>query len=166
MDRLSTIWKFGLSDRIKLEFFQAIAVSVLLYNCTTLTLEKWLEKNLNTNYTRMLCAVLNKSRKLYSTELVVSPFTSHLTNHPRNMSKTYWRSKNKLISDILLCTPAYGYTSVDWLVKTYIHQLCADNGCHLENLPIEMYSERKLKASVMSTYLDDVNTILAYDPNW
>ena len=41
IDRLSALWK---SDNTKWEFFQAVAVTVLLYGCTTWTLMKHLEK--------------------------------------------------------------------------------------------------------------------------
>ena len=40
IDRLSIIWKFDLSDKIKCNFFQAVVVSILLYGCTTWTLTK------------------------------------------------------------------------------------------------------------------------------
>ena len=56
-------WQVDLiSDRIKWEFFQAVAVSVLPYSCTTLT-NKTLEDKLLGNHTKMLCAILNKSSK-------------------------------------------------------------------------------------------------------
>ena len=61
IDRLSIIWKSNLTDKMKRSFFQAAFVSLLLYGCTTLTLTKRLEKNLDGNYTRMLGAILNKS---------------------------------------------------------------------------------------------------------
>ena len=51
----------NLSDKIKQYFIQAVAVSVLLYGCTTWTLTKCIEKRLNGNYTRMLWVILNKS---------------------------------------------------------------------------------------------------------
>ena len=38
VDRLSTMWKSDLSDKIKREIFPAAAVSVLLYGCTTWTI--------------------------------------------------------------------------------------------------------------------------------
>ena len=60
--RLSIIWKFDLSDKIKLDF-QAVAVSMLLYGCTTWTLTKRTEKKLDWNYAKILHAVLNKSWK-------------------------------------------------------------------------------------------------------
>ena len=44
IDMLTTLWKSDPSDKIKLEFFQSIAVSVLLYGCTIWTLTKHLKK--------------------------------------------------------------------------------------------------------------------------
>ena len=40
IDRLSVIWKSDLTDRIIRSFFQAAAVSILLYGCTTWMLNK------------------------------------------------------------------------------------------------------------------------------
>ena len=61
INRLSIIWKSGLTDKMKRSFFQAAVVSILQYGCTTWTLTKRLEKKLDGNYTRMLRAILNKS---------------------------------------------------------------------------------------------------------
>ena len=61
INRLSIIWKSDLTDKMKRSFFQAAVTSILLYGCTTWTLTKRLEKNLDGNYTRMLRAFLNKS---------------------------------------------------------------------------------------------------------
>ena len=62
IERSSVIWKSNLSNKVKWEFFQAVAVSMLLYGCTTWTLSNCLEKKLDWNYIRMLRAVLNKPR--------------------------------------------------------------------------------------------------------
>ena len=62
-DRLSTVWKSDLSDKIKREIFQAVAGSIELYGCTTQTLTKDLEKKLDGNYTKMQRAVMNESCK-------------------------------------------------------------------------------------------------------
>ena len=59
IDRLMTIWKSDLPYKIKQEFFQVAAITVLLYGCTTWILMKCMEKKLNGNYTRRLYAVLN-----------------------------------------------------------------------------------------------------------
>ena len=60
--RLTTIWKSDLSDKMKQEFFQAVAIPVLLYGCITwMKIMKYQKIKLVGNYTRMLQAVLNKS---------------------------------------------------------------------------------------------------------
>ena len=61
INRLSIIWKSDLTDKRKRSFFQAAVASILLYGCFTWTLTKRLEKKLDSNYTRMLRAILNKS---------------------------------------------------------------------------------------------------------
>ena len=52
---------------MKRRFFQAAVVTILLYGCTTWTITKRLEKNLDGNYTRMLRAILNKSWRQHPT---------------------------------------------------------------------------------------------------
>ena len=78
---------------------QATAMSVLLYDCTTLTLMKCLEEKLDWKYT----AVLNKSWKQH---LSKQQLYGHLPPISQTMlvkmSKKCWRSKSKLISDIFL----------------------------------------------------------------
>ena len=59
--RLLIIWKSDLFDKIKQDFFLAVAVSILLNGCTTWMQTKRIEKNFDRNYTRMLQFVLNKS---------------------------------------------------------------------------------------------------------
>ena len=82
---------------LKGEFFQAVAVSILLYDCITWTLTKRLENRVDATYSMTLQAVFNNSwkqnRSCMATYLktgIVRPLTSHLTNHPRKTSKTYW----------------------------------------------------------------------------
>ena len=60
IDRLSIIWKSNLFDRVNLEFFHAVTVSIQLYGCTTWMLRKPIQK-------RILRDVLNKSRMQHST---------------------------------------------------------------------------------------------------
>ena len=61
INRLSVIWKSDLTDKMKRSFFQAAALSILLYGCTTWTLNKRMGKKLDGNYTKMLQAIVNKS---------------------------------------------------------------------------------------------------------
>ena len=66
IDKLSIIWKSDLTNKMKRSFFQAAVVSILLFGCTTWTLTKRLKKKLDGNYTRMLRAILNKSRRQHT----------------------------------------------------------------------------------------------------
>ena len=68
IDRLSVVWKSDLTDEMKRSFFQAAAESILLYGCTTWMLTKHMEKKIDSNYTRMLRAILNKSWRQHPTK--------------------------------------------------------------------------------------------------
>ena len=147
IDRLSIIWKSDLTDKIKRSFFQAALVSILLYGCTIWTLTKWLKKKLDGNYTRMLRAILNKSWQQH-------PTRHHLYGHLSPITKTIqvrrtrhagycWRSKDELISDVLLWSPAYGQAKAWHPVRIYIQQLCEDKGCSPEDLPEVMNNREK-----------------------
>ena len=115
IDRLSVIWKLDLIDKIKRSFYQATIVSRLLYRCTTWRLTKRIEIKLDANYTRMLRGILNKSWRLHSTKkqlyghlpLITKAILVRRTRHAGHC----WRSRDKLISDILLWTPSYGRAS-------------------------------------------------------
>ena len=94
---------------MKRSFFQAAVVSILLYGCTTGTLTKRLEKKLDWNYTRMLRAVLNKSWRQHPTRHQLyghlSPVTKTIQVRRTRHAGHCWRSKDELISDVLLWTP-------------------------------------------------------------
>ena len=109
IDRLSIIWKSDLTDKMKRSFFQAAVVSILLYGCTTWTLTKRLERRLDGNYTRMLRAVLNKSWWQHPTRLQLyghlPPITKTIQVRRTRHAGHCWRSKDELISDVLLWTP-------------------------------------------------------------
>ena len=124
---------------MKRSFFQAAVTSILLYGCTTWTLTKRLEKKLDGNYTRMLCAILNKSWRQH-------PTRHQLYGHLPPIRKTIQvrrtrhaghccRSRDELIRDVLLWTPTHGRAKAGQPAWTYIQQLCEDMGCCPEDLP-------------------------------
>ena len=89
IESLTSIWKFNLSDEIKEAFIQALAMSVLLYCCTSQTLTKRSEKKLDENYPWMLRVVLKKILEAAPDKTAaVRPLTSHLTSHPSKTSKS------------------------------------------------------------------------------
>ena len=65
------------------------------------------------------------------------PTTHHETIQVRRTRHAghCWRSKDELISDILLWTPSHGRAKAGRPARTYIQQLCADTGCRLGDLP-------------------------------
>ena len=106
IDRLSIICKSDLTNKMKRSFFQAAVVSILLYGCTTWTLTKRLEKKPDGNYTRMLRAILNKSwHQLYGH---LPPIKKTIQVRQTRHAGNFWRSRDELISYVLLWTPTYG----------------------------------------------------------
>ena len=138
IDKLSVIWQSDLTDKMKRSFFQAVVLSILLYECTTWTLTKRLEKKLDSNYTRMLQAILNKSWRQHPTKhrIIRSPTSHHENYSSRTRHAGHcWRSRDELISGVLLWNPSYGRAKAWRPAQTYIQQLCEDTGCSPENLP-------------------------------
>ena len=59
-----------------------------------------------------------------------------------------WRSRDKLIRDVLLWTPTYGRAKAGRPAQTYIQQLCEDMGCSPEDLPEAMSDREKWRERV------------------
>ena len=122
------------------------------------------EKKLDGNYTRMLWVILNKSWKQ-------NPTKQQLYGHLPPITKTIqvrwtrheghcWRSKDKLIRDILQWTPTHGCTSTGGPERTYLQYLCTDTGCNSENLlgvvdNRDKWRERELGKSMLTVRLND-----------
>ena len=69
-----------------------------------------------------------------------------------------WRSRDELISNVLLWTPLSRREKTGRPARTYIQQLCADTECSLEDLPGAMdYREE---------WLERVREILASGTTW
>ena len=59
-----------------------------------------------------------------------------------------WRSRDELISDVLLWTPTHGRAKAGRPARTYIQQLCEDTGCCPEDLPEAMNDREKWRERV------------------
>ena len=109
INKLSIIWKSDITDKMKRSFFQAAVTSILLYGCTTWTLTKRLEKKLDGYYTRILQAILNKSWRQHPTRHQLyghlPPITKTIQVRRTRHAGHCWRSRDELISDVLLWTP-------------------------------------------------------------
>ena len=147
IDRLSIIWKSDLTDKMKCSFFQIAVILILLYGCTTWTLTKRLEKKLDGNYTRMLQAILNKSWRQHPTRHQLyghlPPITKTIQAGWTRHAGLCWRSRDELISDVLLWTPTYGRAKAGRPARTYIQQLCEDTGWSPEDQPEAMNDRKK-----------------------
>ena len=137
---------------MKRRFFQAAVVSILLYGCTTWTLTKRLEKKLDGNYTRMLRAILNKSWQQHPTSHQLYGHLPHITKTiqaRRTRHAGYcWRSKDEVISDVLLWTPSYCQAKAGRPAWTYIQQLCEDTGYSPEAQPGAMNVREKWRERI------------------
>ena len=152
IDRLSIIWKSDMTNKMKRSFFQAAVVSILLYGCTTWKLTKRLEKNLDGIYTIMCGAILNKSwqqhprnHQLYSH---LPPITKTIQAKRTRHAGHCWRSRDELMIDVLLWTPAYGQVKAGRPVRTCIQKLCEDTGCSPEDRLEAMNDREKWRERV------------------
>ena len=59
-----------------------------------------------------------------------------------------WRSKDEIVSDVLLWTPAYGRSKAGRPARTYIQQLCDYTRCNPEDQPKAMNERESWRESV------------------
>ena len=120
--------------------------------------KKHKEKNLERNYTRMLRAVLKKFRKQHPTKQQLyghlPPITQTIQVSQTRDIWHYWRSKNRLISNIFWWN-SYTWTCQCWLTNNYLYQLCAGKKTSQEQWMIGMDSERKSENSMVLVWLHD-----------
>ena len=111
-----------------------------------------LEKKLDGNYARMLRAILNKSWRQHPTRHQLyghlPPITKTIQVRRTRHVGHCWRSRDELISDVLLWTPTYGRTKAGRPTRTYIQQLCEDTGCGPEDL-LEAMNDREKWRDIM-----------------
>ena len=132
---------------MKRSFFQAAVVSILINGCAIWTLTKRPEKRRDGNYTRMLRAILNKFWRQHPTKHQLyghqPPITKTIQVRRTRHAGHCWRSRDKLISDVLLWTPTYDRAKARRPARTYIHRLFEDTGCSPEDLPEAMNDREK-----------------------
>ena len=146
------IWKSDLTDKMKRGFNQAAVVLILLYGCTTWTLTKRPEKKLHGNYTTMLRAIFNTSWRQHRTRHQLyghlSPITKTIQVRRIRHAGHCWKSRDELISDVLLWTPTYDRAKAGRPARTYIQQPCEDTGCSPEDQPEAMNDREKSQERV------------------
>ena len=95
----------------------------------------------------MLRAILNQSWRQHPTRHQLyghqPPITKTIQVRRTRHAGHCWRSRDELISDVLLWTPTYGRAKAGRPARTYIQQLCEDTGSGPEDLPEAMNDREK-----------------------
>ena len=102
--------------------------------------------------TRMLRAILNKSWRQHPTRHQLyshlPPITITIQVKRTRHAGYCWRSRDELISDVLLWTLTYGRAKAGRPARTYIQQLCEDTGCSPEDLPEAINGREKWRERI------------------
>ena len=100
----------------------------------------------------MLRAILNKSWRQHPTRHQLyghlPPITKIIQVRRARHAGHCWSSKEELINDVLLWTPAYGQAKAERPARTYTQQLWEDTGCDPEDLPKAMNDREKWRERV------------------
>ena len=106
----------------------------------------------------MLRTILNKSWRQHPTKHQLyghlPPITKTIQVRRTRHSGYCWRSRDELISDVLLWTPTYGRAKAGRPARTYTQQLCEDTGCSPEDLPEAMNDREKWRERVRDIRAD------------
>ena len=103
-----------------------------------------LHKNAASNIEKVLAATPTR-HQLYGH---LPPITKTIQVRQTRHAGQCWRSRDELISDVLLWTPTYGRAKAGQPAWTYIQQLCEDTGCSPEDLPEAMNDREKWRERV------------------
>ena len=106
--------------------------------------------------------ILNKSWRQHPTKHQqyghLPPITKSIQVRRTRHAGHCWRSRDELISDVLLWAPIYGRSKAGRPARTYIQQVCEDTGCSPEDLPEAMNDREK--------WQERVRDIRACDTTW
>ena len=130
-----------------------------------------MEKKVDSNYRRMLRAVLNKSWRHHPPPQKKQQLYGHQPPVSKTIqirrTKRRWRNKYELINDEMLWIPSHRRARVGQPAKTYLPQPCTDTECSLEDLPGAMddrdeWWERVREISMLTARHDDDIYIYIY----
>ena len=103
-----------------------------------------LHKNVESSIKQVLATTPHETPTIRTLAPITKTIQVRRTRHAGHC----WRSKDELISDVLLWTPTYGCAKVGRPARTYIQQLCEDTGCNPEDLPEAMNDREKWRETV------------------
>ena len=109
-----------------------------------------LHKNVESSIKQVLATTPHETPTIRTLAPITKTIQVRRTRHAGHC----WRSKDELISDVLLWTPTHGCASVGRPARTYIQQLCEDTGCNPEDLPEAMSDREKWRETVRDIRAD------------
>ena len=117
-----------------------------------------MELKLDSNFTRMQRATLNKSsgqhlskQQLYG---YLPPITKTIKTRRTSCVRHCWRSRDELISVVLQWTSSPGRANAGCPARTYLQQLCADTECSPEDLTETMDDREGCRERIMDIHAD------------
>ena len=134
-------------NKTQKKLFRVTVESLLVYGAISWTLTIAFEKKRNGSYTRMLRVALNISwrdhmsnKDLYGK---IPKFTDTIREQRLRISGHCWRSKNEVVSDVLLRLPIHRRRSRGRPAKTFVDQIMEDTSCNYEELPNAMMNREE-----------------------
>ena len=103
-----------------------------------------LHKNATCNLEQVLAATPHKT----PTVRPPAPYHENIQVRRTRHAGHCWRSRDELISDVLLWTPTHGRAKAGRPAQTYIQQLCEDTWCCPEDLPRAMNDREEWRERV------------------
>ena len=103
-----------------------------------------LHKNAGSNLEQVLVATPSRHQMYGHMPPITKTIQVRRTRHAGHC----WRSRDELISDVVLWTPTHGWARAGQPARTYIQQLCEDTGCSPEDLPEAMNDREKWRERV------------------
>ena len=103
-----------------------------------------LHKNAASNIEQVLTATPHKASTIRPPPPITKTMKVRRTRHAGNC----WRSRDELISDVLLWTPTYGRAKAGRPARTHIQQLYEDTGCSPEDLQKAINDREKWRERV------------------
>ena len=105
-----------------------------------------LHKNVESSIEQVLATTSHDTPTIWT--LAPPPITKTIPVWRARHAGHCWRSKDELISDVLLWTSTYGCAKAARPARTYIQQLCEDTGCNFEDLPEAMNDREKWRERI------------------
>ena len=153
-DVVSCLVKFLLSKRLFQPNLCFSWIRIMTFNFCQESLEliKFVKNAPHVGWTEIIHAESSISWRQHPTRLQLyghlPPITKTIQVRRTRHAGHCWRSKDELISDVLLWTPTHGCARVGRPARTYIQQLCEDTGCNPEDLPEAMNDREKWRETV------------------